>query len=192
MNPNRALSLSEREDRIEQARREFEEREADKLLAAHKRPPRSKQRAKVAEIIALRLEGLSDEQIGKKVDLATRAVRQYVYHGTKMGWVTFDDPEEDLEYRLKHKIIRNVEGTLDGTLLPSAAMQEMTIAAAKGTGLFKTNEQKAGIVVPQMAIQVNIVGAPGTAQAITGQMARADAFGGTPAYLDAAIEEQKS
>jgi hypothetical protein len=187
MNPDTAILMSRRREAMQRTKEAYEDAEIEKKITGHAKR-KSKMRDDCQKIIALRLAGLNDEQIGKKLGLATRAIRQYVYVGAKKGWIGLDDPEEDLNYRLVHKVVRNVEATLDGTLVPNAAMQEMTIAAAKGLQLFKTAEAKTAAVVPAMAIQVNIIGAPGTSQAIPGQEARVEAFGGTPAYLEGDVE----
>lgn len=181
MNPVEALALSRAND---QALSKRSEKQRIKGF-----PKNSKVRKAAAQIMAMKIAGHTNEEIGKALLLSPRTLRQYLYIAGQNGWLRMTDPEEDLEFRIAHKVVRNVEATLDGTLIPNPSMQEMTIAAAKGIGLFKSGAEKAAAVTPTMALQVNIVGAPGTVDAIPGQSARPEAFGGTPAYIEGEVTE---
>lgn len=172
-------------------------RAADQALSVSKEkqrikgfPANSKVRKKAAQIVALKIAGRDNDEIAKLVHLSPRTLKQYMYIAGQNGWLTTADPDDDLEFRLKHKIVRNVEGVLDGTLVPNPSQQEMTIAAAKGTGLFKQHDAnaKGAMTLPPMAIQVNVIGGP----AMLGQRTNShqlDQFpegsvGGCPAYVE--------
>jgi len=66
-------------------------------------------------------------------------VCQLLSDAGRKGWFNTADIEEHLTYVTSHKIVKNVDADLDdGSLLPG--QREMTIAAAKGRGLFKSYE----------------------------------------------------
>ena len=97
-------------------------------------PANSDVRAKAAKIMALRISGVSDEQIAKEVGIQPRTLRQYLWLAAKNGWLRFDDPADRLEYELAPKIVDNIAHHLN------LKDKVMTIEAAKGIGLFKTHQ----------------------------------------------------
>lgn len=153
------------------------------------RPPDSKARKWFEKIAIMRAAGHHDDAIAKRLDTTVQSVRQYVYLAKKNGWTDDDgepiDLEAELALNIDRKIVRNIGQSLDGYLLPQQT-HEMTIAGAKGRGIFKNHEKVEGDgsqVLPVVAIQV-VMPPIGTRDQIVDEQA----MGGTPAYLDAEVE----
>ena len=158
------------------------------------RPADSKARKIVDKIVVHRAAGRSDADIAKLVKTTEASVRQYVYLARKNGWLDDEDAPVDLEAELAldvdRKVVRNIGAALDGQMT-NWQTHEMTMAAAKGRGIFKTHEKSDGAVqtaLPVVAIQVIMptIGAEDQRPEIT----EAD-MGGVPAYTDGEVEEDE-
>lgn len=124
------------------------------------RPPDSKARKLFEKIAVMRAAGRDDEFIAKKLGTTYQSVRQYVYLAKMNGWADDDGEPVDLEAELAlnvdRKIVRNISHSLDGNMT-NWQTHEMTIAAAKGRGVFKNHDTASGQQqqsMPVVAIQV--------------------------------------
>lgn len=156
------------------------------------RPADSKAR-KIAERIAvLDAAGHRDEAIAKKLHTTAPSVRQYRYIAKKNGWLDEDGEPVDVELEMAmdvdRKVVRNISASLDGQMT-NWQTHEMTIAAAKGRGHFKSHEVIKGdsaVSMPVVAIQVVMppVGAGDQRPEI-----REDQMGGLPAYEEGEVDD---
>lgn len=157
------------------------------------RPADSKARKIVNKVVVLRVAGHDDKEIAKRLKTTAQSVRQYVYLAHKNGWLDDNDEPVDIEAELAmdvdRKVVRNVSASLDGQMT-NWQTHEMTIAAAKGRGIFKSDAAKGDVAavgaLPIVAIQVVMppVGAGDQLPEI-----REDQMGGRPAYLDGEVDD---
>ena len=155
------------------------------------RPKDSKARKIVAKIMVLRAAGHQDGEIAKRLKTTAGSVAQYVYVARKNGWLDAEDEPVDLEAELAmdvdRKVVRNIGSALDGQMT-NWQTHEMTLAAAKGRGIFKTHEVNKNDgtgPMPLVAIQVVMppVGAGDQLPEI-----HEDQMGGLPAYLEGDVD----
>lgn len=157
------------------------------------RPADSKVRKMVNKIIVLDAAGHDDKTIAKKLNTTPGNVSQVRYLGRKNGWIRMGDEgeevvvdvEAELAMTIDRKVVRNISASLDGQMT-NHQTHEMTIAAAKGRGIFKNGEGKAageGNTLPMVAIQV-IMPTIGLAD----QNVVDVSVGGTPAYVEGEVE----
>lgn len=154
-------------------------------------PPKSKIRKKAAQIMALKIEGHTNEEIAAIVGLAPRSLRQYLWIAAKNGWLTIHEPDEDVSLRLAHRAVSNLDELLHArdkdTGLPS---QTITLETLKGTGIFRDHSSKGQAeaqVMPSMALQINIIAPDGAALP---QMKAGSTFG-TPAFIEGQVADGK-
>lgn len=123
------------------------------------RPADSKARKIVEKIVVMREAGRTSAEIAKLLKTTKGSVDQYMYIARKNGWLDAEDEPVDIELELAlnvdRKIVRNIDSSLDGNMT-NWQTHEMTIAAAKGRGIFKNGEGKndAAVSMPVVAIQV--------------------------------------
>jgi len=130
------------------------------LPARHRRRVRLKKPKKDSKIykavlatIALRAQGMKTAEIAEQLGYKEQTLFSYMKHAAKLKWIdldAFDDPEDGLEYVLKHKIVKNISAVLDEkdvdsktgaeTSRLSNRAIEVTLESAKGTGLFKQHQ----------------------------------------------------
>lgn len=121
--------------------------------------PNSKMRAKAAQICALKIQGKDNDEISKIVGLAPRSLRQYLWVAGKNGWLTSADPQDDVDYRLAHRAVSNLDELLNArdvrTGLPD---KDITIQTLRGTGIFRNHDAKPaeGTQGQQNVLQINI------------------------------------
>ena len=154
------------------------------------RPPDSKARKLVEKIVVMREAGHEDKAIAKRLKTTEQSVRQYMYMGRKNGWLNAEDEPVDLELELAlnvdRKVVRNVSASLDGQMT-NWQTHEMTIAAAKGRGIFKSHEvskNDGGNALSVVAIKV-IMPAVGASDQMP--EIREDQMGGVPAYVEGEV-----
>ena len=152
------------------------------------RPPDSKARKLAEKIVVMREAGHEDKAIAKRMKTTEGSVRQYVYIARKNGWLNADDEPVDLEAELAlnidRKVVRNIGATLDGQMT-NWQTHEMTIAAAKGRGVFKNHDVvkgDGGNMAPIVAIQVIM---PPVGEGDQGVVE--GSVGGVPAYVEGEI-----
>ena len=153
------------------------------------RKPDSETRKKAEKIAVMRLAGRRAVDIAKKLGISAGRVRVIEYLARKNGWYDDDDQPVDLEaelaYNTDRKIVRNINSSLDGQMT-NWQTHEMTIAAARGRGVFK-NHDKVQVESQQMTVVAIRVEMP--AIGAGDQTISEENVGGTPAYLDAAVVE---
>jgi hypothetical protein len=133
------------------------------------------------KIMAMRKAGVADAEIAKALGLSEKTLPGYLYKAGKMGWLTFDDPKDALEYQILHKAVKRLdEGLDDETRNEKTGMPVQTVVAlriAEGT-VFKKFDQANTLVGPMTAISIKIE------QPMAGQVTVLDEEAGTPAYID--------
>lgn len=150
-------------------------------------PDNSKVRTIALQIIAMRINGMEDEEIATALKISKNSISPYIYRATKNGWLDIDyDPKQRVQLQVMHKVVRNLEEGLDSRRVLNTGMGERTAVAlkiAEGT-IFKTfgdeGQQRQGSTV----VAVQIVMPDGPRQVI-----REETTGGTPAYVDATVVE---
>lgn len=97
-------------------------------------------RARIAEWIQIRATEpeLSNSDIAKRLGVAPKTLTNTIYKARKEGWLTFDDPLEEVEYGIIPKAVKNLNKFLD------EGDRTVTIEVAKGT-LFKQFQESKGI-----------------------------------------------
>lgn len=146
------------------------------------------------KILVMREAGRPDADIAKRLKTTEANVSQTVWIGKKNGWLDADDEPYDLEAELAlnidRKVVRNISSSLDGNMT-NWQTHEMTMAAAKGRGVFKTDAAKGETVGMQVvAIQV-VMPTLGAGDQMPEVLE--DQMGGVPAYLDAeVVDEQRT
>ena len=79
-------------------------------------PEDGKVRAKVMTILAMRVAGIEDAEIAKQLGIGGGTLRNYIYLAGKHGWLdaqALANPVEAIEYTLLHKVVRNLDASLD-------------------------------------------------------------------------------
>lgn len=144
--------------------------------------PNSKMRKKAAQICALKIEGKDNDEIAKIVGLAPRSLRQYLWVAGKNGWLTSADPQDDVDYRLAHRAVSNLDELLHARDPRGMPDKEITLATLRGTGIFRNHDAKPaeGMTGQQNVLQINIQ----TPNADSVQVIRPGTMQGTPAFIE--------
>lgn len=155
------------------------------------RVPNSKSRKLAEKIAILDARLMDDASIAKKLGIKESTVAQTRYIARKNGWWDVDDNPIDLETELAltidRKIVRNISAALDGQMT-NWQNHEMTIAAAKGRGIFK-NHEKASVEHKQLTpVAIQIV-MPPLAESQQRVEIPEHMVGGVPAYEEGQIVE---
>lgn len=122
------------------------------IIAPAKRTPASA----VKEWIAMRLEDpkISNEEVAKRLNIASRTLRAYIARGTREGWLKFDDPINRIEFEIVPKVLDNLNLFLD------QKDKTVTIETAKGTVFKQWQEAKGVNENPNTIIALKIEMAP--------------------------------
>jgi transposase len=153
------------------------------------RPADSKARKLVEKIVVMRTAGRSDEEIAKRLKTTPPTIRQYIYIGKRNGWLDDEgepiDLEAELAINIDRKIVRNISASLDGQMT-NWQTHEMTIAAAKGRGHFKSDKADSNVIPGGMnVVQIQIINPTvGSGD----QVVVEDNVGGVPAYLEGEVD----
>ena len=91
----------------------------------------SKVRSTAVKIVFLESTGMERPEIAKALGISPRTIPGYLYKAGKMGWLDFDDPKDQLEYRLMNKVVRNLEESLDSDNVLATGQRERTATALK-------------------------------------------------------------
>lgn len=152
-----------------------------------KSPASSKMRRTALRIVAMRAAGISDPEIAVALGLSPKSITPYVYRAGKNGWLNFFDPHHEMEYRLLHKVVRNLDQMLDSDQVlqkgDKSVRMEATLEAAKGT-LFKRYDQTVAAPPPSTMVAIKIEMPQGPPQVM-----REETFGGVPNYIDVPPEK---
>lgn len=134
-------------------------------------------------IIARRIQGESDADIAKALNISVNSVSPYVYRATKNGWLDIGyNPKERIQFQVMHKIVEQLERGLEDGVRMNTGMKVQTAVALKmfeGT-MAKQFDQQQQVAPVSTVVQVQVVMPEGPRQEI-----RADTTGGVPAYIDA-------
>ncbi len=153
------------------------------------RAPDSKSRKMFERIMVMRTAGHADAAIAKRLGTTEQTIRTTVYLAKKNGWADDDGEPIDLEAELAmdvdRKIVRNISQSLDGQMT-NWQTHEMTIAAAKGRGVFKNHEKTEGghAQLPVVAIRIEMPPLSASQQTIIEAN-----VGGTPAYIEGELAD---
>lgn len=156
------------------------------------RPADSKARKYAEKIAVLDAAGHRDEAIAKRMHTTEATIRQYRYIAKKNGWMDSEgntvDVEAELAMDVDRKVVRNISASLDGQMT-NWQTHEMTIAAAKGRGHFKSHEVSKVDGAQAMSVVAIQVIMPPVGAADQMPEIREEDMGGLPAYVDGEIEE---
>lgn len=156
------------------------------------RPADSKARKYAEKIAVLDAAGHRDEAIAKRMHTTEATIRQYRYLAKKNGWMDDEgntvDVEAELAMDVDRKVVRNISASLDGQMT-NWQTHEMTIAAAKGRGHFKSHEVSKVDGAQGMSVVAIQVIMPPVGAADQMPEIREEDMGGLPAYVDGEIEE---
>lgn len=139
------------------------------------------------KIAIMRAAGLDSNAIGERLGKSAKYIRNVEWIARKNRWCDeFTGEPLDTEFEaameLDRKVVRNISASLDGQMT-NWQTHEMTIAAAKGRGIFKNHEKNdtAANTMPVVAIQV-VMPAVGAGD----QLPHVDEsqMGGVPAYVE--------
>ena len=151
------------------------------------RKPDSPIRKTAEKIAVLDAAGHTDDAIAKRLKTTTNYVKTVRYLARKNGWWDADDEPVDLEAELanniERKVVRNISASLDGQMT-NWQTHEMTLAAAKGRGIFKSHEkvENEGAAMQVVAIRVEM-----PLMGTSDQKVIEENIGGTPAYIEGEV-----
>ena len=168
-----------------------------------KLPKDSKVYKTALSVIALRAQGVKSSDIAQQLGYAEQTIHTYLKRAHRKGWIdlhSFDDPDDQLEYVLKHKIVRNLDAALDEKEIDKdgVATERMThrafevaLEGAKGTGLFKQHQVVKGDTQTNVgvALRVQVEMPPLPTSGNTSLVVRPGTVGGAPA-LDIPVEAE--
>ena len=151
------------------------------------RRPDSKLRKQAEKIAVMRAAGHKGPAIAKRMDTSEGNVRFVEWVARKNGWYDEDDQPVDIEaelaFSVDRKVVRNIDASLDGQMT-NWQTHEMTIAAAKGRGIFKAEKDNGqSMQLPIVAIQVVMPPIGAGDQLVIDE----GSIGGTPAYIEAEV-----
>lgn len=147
-------------------------------------PEKSVIKKKAMRIVALRANGISDDDIAKELGIARSSIGPYLYRAGKSGWLDLETPADRLEYETMHKVVKNINESLnDDTRNEKTGVKvkhEMAMRMAESTVFKKWGNEQArpGTGLPTMALSIRI---ENNGQEVT---MRAGTTGGTPAYVE--------
>lgn len=162
----------------------------------HKLEKDSLIRKKAVAIVAMRAQGFSTDEIAAELHLKPSSISTYVHRAAKSGFLVnskgslLSDPKDQVEFELAHKVVRNLNAALDGTLVTTAegeikpvskSMRETTLEVAKGT-LFKRFDQPKEGPLPSMQVLAVRIEMPTASQSLPHVVE--GSIGGVPATFD--------
>ena len=146
-------------------------------------PENSVVRDTAIKIVVMRSAGVSEEQIASSLGLAQKTLSGYVYKASRNGWLDefLDDPKDIVEYKVVHKVIRNLNEMLDSA--DPLTKERVTLDVAKGTLYKKFGEQNSGQAqTTVVGVKIQIV--PGAATEV-----REGTVQGANNFIDADLDE---
>lgn len=152
----------------------------------------SKAKTQADKIVVMRAAGHKDAEIAKRLKTTDTNVRNIMWLARKNGWLDEDDEPVDIELEaalnLDRKVVRNISASLDGGMT-NWQTHEMTIAAAKGRGIFKNHDvvkNEGGQLTAMVAIKIVM-----PTVGVEDQSIDEAAVGGTPAYLEGEVADDQ-
>ena len=142
-------------------------------------------RLMAAKAFEMREQGLANAEIAKQLGYThANSISNLLYLAGKNRWFLTPDIEDHLTFVTVHKIVKNVDKQLDGKDL-TPQQQEMTIAAARGRGLFKNYEATKHEGPPAslvLGVKIEVVSNEKTAKELP-----AGGASGTPNYIEGQV-----
>lgn len=145
---------------------------------------------KALAILALRIDGWTNDEIAAELQIKTKSVNQYIYLAGRNGWVArrngevIGDSKDDVELNVLPRVLRNLKEFLDSD--DEEVRKEVTLKTADGT-LFKKFANDGTATMPQMsALTINIVHPEGAAMTI-----REGTTHGTPMFVEGQVIDVK-
>lgn len=156
-------------------------RQSEEKWIGPERP--TKLRKTVAAIIALKVQGCSNNEIAEQLNLKPKSISQYMWIAGKKGWLNTADPHTYAEHALVHRVVDNLHDLLHArNMVTGLPDKEVTLEAAKGFGVFKDHSktEQAPVAPGVLAIQVVLP---------TGDLpkVRAGAISSTPNYVEGSV-----
>lgn len=153
------------------------------------RKPDSPLKKQSEKIAVMRAAGHPVAEIAKRLKTTEANVRYVEYIARKNGWYDAEgepvDIDAELAYDIDRKVVRNISKSLDGEMT-NWQTHEMTIAAAKGRGMFK-NHDKGGVDAAAMTVVAIRVEMPALG---AGDQKFVEAnVGGVPAYTEGEVAD---
>lgn len=138
-------------------------------------PSNSIIRQKVLQIVALKLQGLTYEEMAPEIGLKVSSIRTYMHLAGKNGWLAKHaiDPTDRLQYELTHKVVRNLDEMLDSK--DEERRDVATLKTAEGMLFKQLAEQTQQAPMAMIGIRIEM-------PAGANQTIREDTGGGTPRY----------
>jgi predicted transcriptional regulator len=122
-------------------------------------------KARVSQCLAMRALGMTDKEIADHMQISINSLHQYMWVAGKRGYLSQTHPDTRMKYEVPDKIVRNVVEMLDHPNID--VRKEMTLEAAKGTGLFRQHQAiKQEGVAAMSAIQVQVIMPQGVEQPV--------------------------
>ena len=138
--------------------------------------PDSPVRESALKIVAMRAMGMDDDAIGEVLGVKRQTVQNYLCLAGSQGWLDgLPDPKDRIKYDLMHKVLRNIDETLDAD--DPVRRGDYALKVAEGTIFKEFGEQQTQQFSPSTLVAIKIEYPPGEPQTI-----RAETIGGRPAY----------
>lgn len=122
---------------------------------------------KALAILALRMDGWTNDEIAAELQIKPKSVNQYIYLAGRNGWLArrdgsvIGDPKDDVELNILPRVLRNLREFLDSD--DDDVRKEVTLKTAEGT-LHKRFAGEAAAPPSMNALTINVV-MPPTGQA---------------------------
>lgn len=145
---------------------------------------------KALAILALRMDGWSNDEIAAELQIKPKSVNQYIYLAGRNGWIArhdgsvIGDPKDDVELNILPRVLRNLREFLDSD--DDEVRKEVTLKTAEGT-LHKRFASDAASAPTMNALTINIVTPPGAAGII-----REGTTHGTPMFTEGQVLDVKA
>ena len=159
------------------------------LATVRKIPPpgmarNSQMRDTVNKILLMRVAGHEDAEIAEALGIKKTTLSTYVYYAGVNGWLNPEvmaNPADRVEYALLHKVVRNLEQSLDST--NPIERQEVTLEMAKGTLFKKWGSEVSAALPSSTVVAIKIEMPPGASSMPTEEI-----FSGVGSYTDGEVE----
>lgn len=118
---------------------------------------------KAMAILALRIDGWTNDEIAAELNIKTKSVNQYIYLAGRNGWLArrdgsvIGDAKDDVEMNILPRVLRNLKEFLDSD--DEDVRKEVTLKTAEGT-LHKRFANETVNPTQMTALTINIVQPP--------------------------------
>ena len=118
-----------------------------------------------ALIVALRINGKTNPEIAEELGLSLNTIKSYIRRAMDKGYLKaadMSDPDDRLDHVIIPQVLNNVEELLYARDALGLPLRDVTIEAAKGTGVFKNHSVNKATTAPptMMALKVEVVMPP--------------------------------